>query len=111
MTHRIFSYGTLQLASVQQALFGRAVPMADDRLPGFVTETIIITDPDVLDASGIETHLALVPAEGDLAPIDGRTLMLTDAELDAVDRYEGNNYRRIEVTLASGTPAWVYLKA
>lgn len=111
MTHRIFSYGTLQLPSVQHALFGRQVPMADDRLLGFATETITITDPDVLGASGIETHLALVPAIDPAAAIDGRTLTLSDAELAAVDIYEGANYARAEVTLASGTLAWVYLKA
>ena len=35
---------------------------------------------------------------------------LTDAELEASDRYEEDaRYVRIEVKLASGTVAWIYL--
>lgn len=111
MNHRVFSYGTLQLPGVQQALFGGPVAMRDDVLTGFQTVTITITDPDVLNASGIETHLALIASADPSAAIPGRTLELDDAQLDAVDAYEGDNYRRTEVTLASGTRAWVYLKA
>ncbi|MDF7774687.1 gamma-glutamylcyclotransferase [Sphingomonas sp. AOB5] len=107
---RLFSYGTLQLDNVQQMLFGRLVPMADDTLLGFESVTITITDPAVVGASGTETHLALVPAVPDAA-IPGKTLEITAADLPAVDEYEGDNYRRVEVTLASGNTAFVYVKA
>ena len=35
MTHPIFSFGTLQLESVQQELFGRAVATTPDALAGY----------------------------------------------------------------------------
>jgi gamma-glutamylcyclotransferase (GGCT)/AIG2-like uncharacterized protein YtfP len=110
MTVHLFSYGTLQLENVQQMLFGRRVEMTDDTLLGYESVTITITNPAVLDASGTETHLALVPAAPDAA-IPGKTLAITAADLPAVDDYEGDNYRRVEVALASGTAAWVYVKA
>ena len=65
----------------------------------------------MLDASGIEIHAALVPAQGETAPIQGVVFELTPAELAAADVYETENYRRIEVTLASGRRCWVYVKA
>lgn len=110
MSARIFSYGTLQLDSVQRALFGRLVPMADDVLRGFEAVAIRIEDPDVLEYSGTAVHLALVPAATD-AEIPGKVLELEPGDLPAVDQYEGENYRRVEVPLASGTTAWVYVKA
>lgn len=111
MDVRLFSYGTLQLENVQRAVFGRLVPMEDDVLPGFETVAITITDEAVLDASGTETHPALVPASDPAAAVPGKALRITEADLPAVDGYEGDNYRRIETHLASGRPAWVYVKA
>jgi hypothetical protein len=108
---RVFSYGTLQLESVQRALFGRLVAMEDDVLTGFESVTITITDPAVLDASGTETHLTLLPSNDPAAAIPGKTLAITVGDLPAMDEYEGDNYRRIEAVLASGNTAWVYVKA
>ena len=105
----LFSYGTLQLESVQLSSFGRLLEGEDDVLHGFTVIEIQIRDPAVLDASGIETHLALVPGDG--PPIPGKTFRLTPEELAAADIYESENYRRIEAPLASGTRAWVYVKA
>ena len=105
----LFSYGTLQMESVQLATFGRLLDGADDVLTGYAIVTVTITDPDVLDASGIEEHLALVP-DDTAPPIKGRVFLLTPVELAAADVYETEHYRRDRVMLASGTPAWVYVK-
>jgi Gamma-glutamyl cyclotransferase, AIG2-like len=105
----LFSYGTLQLESVQLSQFGRLLDGSDDVLHGFRIVEVTIRDPAVLDASGIETHLALVPGDG--PPIAGKLFRLTAAELAAADVYESENYRRQWVPLASGTHAWVYVKA
>lgn len=110
MTGLLFSYGTLQLESVQLSQFGRLLDGADDLLPGYDVIEIQIRDPAVLDASGIAIHRALVP-DADAPPIPGKVFRLTDAELAAADIYESENYRRELVTLASGTAAWVYVKA
>jgi gamma-glutamylcyclotransferase (GGCT)/AIG2-like uncharacterized protein YtfP len=106
----LFSYGTLQLESVQRSQFGRLLEGEDDVLTGYAVIDIQIRDPAVLDASGIEIHRALVP-DPEAPPIPGKVFRLTDDELAAADIYESENYRREQVVLASGTPAWVYVKA
>lgn len=106
----LFSYGTLQLDSVQLSQFGRLLEGTDDVLTGYAVIEIQIRDPAVLDASGIEIHRALV-ADPDAPPIPGKVFRLTEAELAAADIYESENYRRENAVLASGTHAWVYVKA
>ena len=106
----IFSYGTLQMPRVQRELLGRLVQMDDDALLGFETVAIEIDDPDVIEFSGSSTHLGLVPGAPD-ARIEGKVLHIAEADLPALDEYEGEEYRRIEVTLASGKRAWVYIAA
>jgi len=106
----LFSYGTLQLASVQMSQFGRLLEGGDDLLHGYRLVEITIRDPDVLEASGIAVHRALVPAEG-APPIPGKVFRLTAEELAAADTYESENYVRVAAPLASGTTAWVYVKA
>jgi gamma-glutamylcyclotransferase (GGCT)/AIG2-like uncharacterized protein YtfP len=105
----LFSYGTLQLDQVQLRQFGRLLDGTDDVLHGYAITEIQIRDPAVLDASGIETHLALIPGDG--PPIAGKVFQLTQTELEAADVYESENYVRVRVPLASGTRAWVYVKA
>lgn len=108
MTQRVFSYGTLRLPAVQIALFGREVATTADTLPGWRLDWVAITDPDVIATSGSDRHPILRP--GDPADVvDGACLAIEDAELPAVDDYEVSDYRRIEVTLASGASAWVYV--
>ncbi|MFZ5746799.1 MAG: gamma-glutamylcyclotransferase family protein [Pseudomonadota bacterium] len=104
----IFSYGTLQLAAVQQANFGRLLAGEADSLRGWAVTRVRIEDPDVLAASGMEEHLALVP--DDAAPaLPGMLLWITAEELAAADIYEGMHYRRVSVLLDSGRDAWVYV--
>lgn len=106
----LFSYGTLQLASVQLSQFGRLLEGEDDVLHGYGQIEITIRDPDVLEASGIAVHLALVP-DADAPPIPGKVFRLTLGELAAADVYESENYVRVEAPLASGATAGVYVKA
>jgi gamma-glutamylcyclotransferase (GGCT)/AIG2-like uncharacterized protein YtfP len=106
----LFSYGTLQLDSVQRSQFGRLLDGADDTLTGYAVIEIQIRDPAVLDASGIEIHRALVP-DAAAPPIAGKVFRLSAAELAAADVYESENYRREQAVLASGLTAWVYVKA
>lgn len=109
MPHRVFSYGTLRQANVQDALFGRRVPTSRDALPGWRLEWLTITEPEVIRTSGSDRHPILVPGD-DGDTVDGACLELqSDAELAAVDAYEVEDYTRTEVTLASGVRAWVYV--
>lgn len=107
---RLFSYGTLQQEQVQRAQFGRTLTGFADALPGWRSEMVEITDADVLAKSGLRFHPIVMPG----APTDsvtGTVFEISDEELAAADSYEVADYRRVEVTLASGLSAFVYVKA
>jgi hypothetical protein len=108
---RLFSYGTLQLESVQLSSFGRTLTGNRDAMPGFKKSLVEITDPDVLAKSGERFHPIVVPTDDMGEKVDGTVFEITAAELAAADRYEVSDYKRIEVTLCSGLKAWVYVKA
>lgn len=108
MTARVFSYGTLRLPQVQQALYGRQVPTVSDTLPGYRLEWLLITDPAVIQASGTDRHPILRRGEPH-EYVEGAFLELTDRELAATDDYEVDDYVRVLVSLGSGAQAWAYL--
>ena len=66
-------------------------------------------DPDVIETSGSDQHPIFRRSTNVSDVVDGSVLELTSVELRAADAYEVNDYRRIEVTLASGRRAWVYV--
>jgi gamma-glutamylcyclotransferase (GGCT)/AIG2-like uncharacterized protein YtfP len=107
----LFSYGTLQLDSVQQAQFGRLLDGADDAMPGYAQSLVEITDPEVIRKSGKAFHPIVVPTGNASDSVAGKVFAITDAELAAADDYEVDDYKRELVTLASGKAAWVYVKA
>ncbi|WP_260981123.1 gamma-glutamylcyclotransferase family protein [Curtobacterium pusillum] len=109
--HRVFSSGTLRQSDVQDALFGRVVRTVEDALPGWRLDWVTITDPAVIRTSGSDRHPILrrgTPEDR----VEGAYLVLGyEWQLREVDRYEVADYQRIEVTLESGTTAWVYVAA
>lgn len=107
--HSVFSYGTLRLPAVQVRLFGRLVDAVEDSLPGFRLGEVLITDPEVIEASGTDRHPLLVRATS-ADSVAGLCLFLSD-DLAAADDYEVDDYRRVEVALGSGRRAWVYASA
>lgn len=107
----LFSYGTLQLESVQQASFGRLLEGEADAMPGYKTEMIEITDPEVLRQSGQRFHPLVVPSATPGDEVAGKVFRITAAELAAADAYEVSDYKRVAVRLKSGKEAWVYVKA
>ena len=110
-TINLFSYGTLQLESVQTASFGRLLEGRDDVMPRYRKDVIEITDPDVIRTSGKRFHPIVVPSDDPSDAVEGRVFRITPEELARADRYEVSDYKRIEVTLRSGLIAWVYVKA
>ena len=104
----LFSYGTLRQPEVQRALFGRELESVDDVLTGFTLDIVTITDPAVIAKSGTDRHPILRRAAGH-QEVRGAALALTDADLEAVDLYEVDDYARISVVLGSGRPAFVYV--
>ncbi|MGY8661017.1 gamma-glutamylcyclotransferase family protein [Bradyrhizobium sp. UFLA05-109] len=107
----LFSYGTLQLESVQLSSFGRLLAGRRDAMPGFRKDLIEITDPDVLAKSGERFHPIVVPTNDPNDAVDGTVFEITGDELRAADQYEVADYKRVEVILRSGLSAWVYIKA
>lgn len=110
-TIHLFSYGTLQLDSVQMASFGRLLHGSDDSMPGFRKEMVEITDPDVLEKSGERYHPIVIPSDNSDDEVTGQVFLITAEELAAADAYEVSDYKRIRVPLKSGVHAWVYVKA
>jgi gamma-glutamylcyclotransferase (GGCT)/AIG2-like uncharacterized protein YtfP len=109
--HRLFSYGTLQLPDVQREVFGGPVAGEADALVGYVLDEIEIADPGVVGLSGIAVH-KIARATGDPADrVPGVVFTIDDAQLARADAYEGENYVRVEVDLASGRRAFLYARA
>lgn len=107
----LFSYGTLQLESVQLSSFGRRLDGTPDALPGYARTMVEITDPQVLAASGERFHPIVAPSDDPADEVQGTVFRISASELAAADRYEVSDYQRAQVRLKSGTEAWVYVKA
>jgi gamma-glutamylcyclotransferase (GGCT)/AIG2-like uncharacterized protein YtfP len=110
-THHLFSYGTLQLESVQQANYGRLLGGTDDALVGYKLFQVEITDPEVLAKSGEKFHPIARPTGNTQDSVPGRVFEISDEELAKTDAYEVAGYKRVEADLASGGKAWVYIES
>lgn len=106
----LFSYGTLQIESVQLSTFGRLLPGWRDELTGAALSQVPIDDPQLAAAASM-THHANVNFTGNQSDrVAGTVLDVTEAELQAADGYEAPAaYERVAATLASGRQAWVYV--
>lgn len=110
-TEHLFSYGTLRLAPVQIATFGRQLDGAPDRLPGYALSLLEIRNEAVVRTSGMTHHPMLVHTGAMQDLVDGTVFAIAPDELRHADAYEVADYRRERVTLASGLSAWVYVAA
>jgi hypothetical protein len=94
---------------VQLATFGRLLEGRPDVLPGFARVPLAISSPEVVALSGAAVH-SIARRTGNPADlIPGVVLALTPAELEAADAYEVDAYARVELELASGARAFVYV--
>ena len=106
----VFSYGTLQDENVQLSTFGRLLHGQRDALPGFELSSVRIEDAEEVAETGKTHHVNVIFNGRSDSRVSGTAFELTEAELTAADRYEQPAaYERIQVTLASGTRAWVYI--
>jgi gamma-glutamylcyclotransferase (GGCT)/AIG2-like uncharacterized protein YtfP len=108
---RLFSYGTLQLETVQLETFGRRLTGAADALPGYGRTMVRITDPAVIAASGADHHPIVAASDDPDDWVEGMVFEITAEELAAADTYEVSDYKRVDVVLRSGLRAWVYVQA
>lgn len=104
----LFSYGTLQLESVQLATYGRILTGEKDRLSAYKLEKVKITDDEVLKKSGVDHHpIAVEGGPSDFVP--GVLFEITEAELAETDKYEVDDYQRLLKTFDSGKKGWIYV--
>jgi hypothetical protein len=94
---------------VQLDLFGRVLTGEDDVLPGYTVDYAEIGDARIVELSGSAVHPIVRATGSALDKVVGKGLWVSETELDAADEYEVEQYRRVEVRLASGRAAWVYV--
>jgi gamma-glutamylcyclotransferase (GGCT)/AIG2-like uncharacterized protein YtfP len=106
----LFSYGTLQQAEVQLTTFGRRLEGERDELVGFAPASVKIADPRVAATLGRTHHANVIFNGNEESRVPGMVFEITDPELASADAYESVYcYLRIDVILASGKKAWVYV--
>lgn len=93
----VFAYGTLLDPEVQRRVIGRAVESRPDTLVGY--------RKGVLHLANASYFIAI---RDERSRIRGGVIEVTPDELSRIDRYEGDEYERVRVVLASGSQAWVY---
>ena len=107
---RLFSYGSLQQEETQVATFGRKLAGEKDLITGYEPSLVKIVDPALATKLGKSHHDNISATGDDWSNVQGTVFDVTEAELAMADTFEAQfEYKRVNVTLASGNDAWVYL--
>lgn len=94
---------------MQLANYGRELAGEPDTLVGYRLGQVEIDNPDVVSVSGKAVHTIARATADATDRIPGTVYLLTANELEASDGYETGAYIRVEVKLASGRRAFVYV--
>ncbi|EJL69248.1 gamma-glutamylcyclotransferase family protein [Chryseobacterium populi] len=105
----LFSYGTLQKEDVQRETFGRLLNGEKDLLTGYKLKMLEITDPEVLRKSSQKYHPILEFSGDREDEVEGVLFEVTDREILQADKYEVNDYKRIETVFKSGKKGFIYV--
>jgi gamma-glutamylcyclotransferase (GGCT)/AIG2-like uncharacterized protein YtfP len=97
----VFAYGTLKDPKVQMDVVGRKMEGTPDHLDGCIKSHFQHSDRKTYP-------IILCDING--PGVDGLVFSVSPEELAKMDEYEEDAYRRVKVTLKSGTPAWAYVK-
>ena len=111
MGEYLFSYGTLQKTEVQLKLFGRVLNGTMDVLKGWKISPIEIKDEKFLAKGEEKSQKTLIATNNDADIVEGTIFEISEEELLLADTYEPDNYKKIEVALASGKETQVYVAA
>lgn len=103
---QIFSYGTLQSKAIQMQVFSRLLSGTPDQLLGYK-----LKDLKIEEEFGMADYFVAIPSENPSDAIAGIVYSISSKELAKVDLFESNAYKRVEITLKSGTNAWIYLES
>lgn len=96
---KLFTYGSLRNSEIQQKLFNRILTGTLDTLIDYEKGNVVI--------EGKIFNVAISKAG---SQIEGEVYELDQKELERSDRYEGNSYKRVRITLLSGTEGWIYFR-
>lgn len=97
---KVFVYGTLRNKAIRNKIINRNLTeTVNDVLYGYTLSSI--TDGD-------ESYPAIYEDAHSREIIKGEIIEVTLSELNLLDKYEGDLYDRIKVTLSSGNITWVY---
>lgn len=102
---QIFSYGTLQSKEIQMQVFNKLLTGTPDQLTGYK-----LKDLQIEEEFGIEDYFVATPSENPSDAVDGIVYTISSADLAKADQFESNAYKRVEITLKSGTVAWIYIE-
>ncbi len=106
---KLFSYGTLQFKNVQLDTFGRILNGTKEKLLGYKTERLKITDDSVINSSHNDNHPIIRYTGNKIDLVEGLLFEITHDELLLADSYEVDDYKRVKVTFKSGRGGWVYV--
>ncbi|KAF2332611.1 gamma-glutamylcyclotransferase family protein [Flavobacterium daemonense] len=102
---KLFSYGTLRSKQIQMQVFNKVLTGTADQLLGYKLKSLQIEEE-----FGMADYVVAVASENPSEIIHGVVFNVTVADLAKVDLFESNAYRRVQVTLKSGTVAWIYME-
>ncbi len=89
--------------------FGRLLHGTEDVLQGYRLGEIEITDAEVLRSSKKKFHPILLFTGNSKDSVMGTVFRITSSELEEADKYEVDDYQRVQVTLESEVVCWAYI--
>ena len=95
----LFVYGTLATGETLKNILDRDVPGIPVTLDGYDGSKMVIIESESYPAAEKNIECS----------IQGLLIEITSEELQKLDVYETDAYKRKEVELTSGKKAWVYL--
>ena len=95
----LFVYGTLAIGETLKNILDRDVPGIPVTLDGYDGSKMVIIESESYPAAEKNIECS----------IQGLLIEITSEELQKLDVYETDAYKRKEVELTSGKKAWVYL--
>jgi len=98
LTQHLFSYGTLQDEDIQKYLLTRKLKGKRDILIGYcISQKKFKGKYPIIEVS-----------KNRLDGVKGKVFKVSYVELYEIDTFAANIFNRMEITLKSGTKAWVY---
>tara|TARA_B100001146_G_scaffold8843_1_gene7352 strand:- start:36 stop:344 length:309 start_codon:yes stop_codon:yes gene_type:complete len=95
----LFVYGTLAIGETLKNIIDRDVPGIPVRLDGYDGSKMVIIESESYPAAEKNIECS----------IQGLLIEVTSEELEKLDVYETDAYKRKEVELTNGKKAWIYL--